>query len=270
VSILNAVDPAIHNVLLDEVVPGQHVNLRFHPTVMAGQGDPAIEVLKDTRKELPKGYVLVVEGAIPTADDGVFCVVGEEGEKPIPFAEHVETLARDALAVIGLGDCGAFGGLPSCAPNPTGAKGCLDFLAEKGIETPLVNVPGCPPNPDWFVKTIANILLLGLPKAEDLDDLRRPKWFFGELIHENCPRRAYFDAGIFAKKPGDPGCLYERGCKGPVTYADCANRQWNNGTNWCIRAGCPCIGCSEPRFFDRLSPIYEKTDEERLENFKVK
>jgi hydrogenase small subunit len=253
-------------VLLDEVVPGQHVNLRFHATVMAGQGDAVIEVLKSTEKELPKGYVLVIEGAAPTADGGVFCHVGEEGERPIPFAEHVENLAKSALAVIAIGDCGSFGGIPSCAPNPTGAMGALDFFREKGIETPLICVPGCPVNPDWFVGTVAHVMLFGLPGPEALDDLHRPKLFFGKLIHDNCPRRAFFDAGVFAEKPGDEGCLYKRGCKGPVTYADCADRQWNNGTNWCIRGGAPCIGCVEPRFFDRLAPIYEKTTEERFKN----
>jgi hydrogenase small subunit len=269
VSVLNTKDPGIQNVVLDEVVPGQHVNIRFHPTISAGQGDPLMHVLEAAPKEIPKGYVLVVEGAIPTADGGTFCHVGEHDGKGIPFAQHVEALARSALAVIGLGDCGAFGGLPSCSPNPSGAMGCMDFFRTKNIPTPLVNVPGCPPHPDWFVKTVAGILLFGLPKREELDDWLRPKTFYGKLIHENCPRRPSFDAGVFAKKPGDPGCLFERGCKGPTTYADCPDRQWNGGTNWCIRAGAPCIGCTEPRFFDRWAPIYEKVTEKRLEGFKA-
>lgn len=269
VSVLNASHPSIANVLVDEVVPGQHLHLLFHPTVMAGQGDMVIEVLRAAEKEKPKGYVLVVEGSIPTAEGGLYCAVGEDGGRHIPFAEHVEKLARSALAVIGLGDCGAFGGIPSCRPNPSGAVGCLDFFADRSIDTPLINVPGCPPNPDWFVGTVAHVMLFGLPGPEALDDLHRPKAFYGQLVHDNCPRRASFDAGIFAKKPGDPGCLYERGCKGPLTYADCADRQWNNGTNWCIRAGAPCIGCVEPRFFDRFGPIYEKTTEERLSDFRV-
>ncbi len=269
VTVLNSVHPSIQNILLDEVVPGKHINLRFHATVMAGQGAPVIEILRTAPKEMPKGYVLVVEGAIPTAEGGLYCAVGEDGHRHIPFAEHVENLAKSALAVIGLGDCGSYGGIPSCKPNPTGAMGCVDFFAAKKIQTPLINITGCPPNPDWFVGTIAHILLFGLPGPSALDDLGRPKAFYGKLIHDNCPRRAFFDAGIFAKKPGEEGCLYERGCKGPLTYADCSDRQWNNGTNWCIRAGAPCIGCAEPRFFDRFAPIYEKTDTGRLAGFKV-
>jgi hydrogenase small subunit len=91
-----------------------------------------------------------------------------------------------------------------------------------------------------------------------LDEHRRPKAFFGTLIHENCPRRAYYDERKFAKKLSDPGCLYELGCKGPVTYADCPIRLWNNGVNWCVGSGAPCMGCVEPGFPDLVSPLYEK------------
>jgi hydrogenase small subunit len=98
----------------------------------------------------------------------------------------------------------------------------------------------------------------------------RPKAFYGKLIHDNCPRRAYFDAGQFARHPGEPGCLYELGCKGPVTYADCPLRLWNGGVNWCIGAGAPCIGCVEPNFPDKLQPMFKKQDESALEQFKVK
>jgi len=101
-------------------------------------------------------------------------------------------------------------------------------------------------------------LLKGLPKPEDLDDNLRPLAFYGKLIHENCPRRAYFDEGKFAKKPGDEGCLYELGCKGPITYADCPLRRWNDGTNWGIGAGAPCNGCTQPEFPDLVAPFYEK------------
>ncbi|MFW6126079.1 MAG: iron hydrogenase, partial [Chloroflexota bacterium] len=113
-------------------------------------------------------------------------------------------------------------------------------------------------HPDWFTSTAASIILNGLPKAADLDDNLRPLAFYGKLIHENCPRRAYFDEGKFAKKPGDEGCLYELGCKGPITYADCPLRRWNNGTNWVIGAGAPCNGCTQPEFPDQTSPFYEK------------
>ena len=258
VSVLNSASPTIKNVLIDQIVPGVHVNLRFHPVIMAGAGEIAIEAMEATAREMKGDYVLVVEGAIPTATDGIYGVLGERDGKPVTMAERVAELAQDALAVIALGTCAAFGGIPAAAPNPTGAQPVKQSLDSKGIAKPLVNIPGCPPHPDWFVGTVASIILNGLPKPEDLDDLLRPKAFYGNLIHENCPRRAYFDEGKFAKKFGDEGCLYELGCKGPITYADCPLRRWNNGTNWVIGAGAPCNGCTQPEFPDLLSPFYEK------------
>jgi hydrogenase small subunit len=243
---------------VDEVLPEKHINLRFHPTVMAGQGAPAIEVMESTSREKKGGYILIVEGAIPTAKNGIHGVVGERNGKPVTILARVEELARDALAVIALGTCAAFGGIPAAHPNPTQSRSVGDILGSKGISTPLVNIPGCPPHPDWFVGTVASILLYGLPKPEDLDEYKRLKIFYGQPIHENCPRRAYYDEHKFAKKFGDSGCMYELGCKGPVTYADCPLRLWNNGVNWCVGSGSTCIGCVEPSFPDLLSPIYEK------------
>ncbi len=258
VSVLNSVSPTIKNVLIDEVVPGKHINLKYHATVMAGQGEPVLEVLEDTSKKNKGGYVLVVEGAIPTKDDGMYGTLGEKNGKALPMAPRFEALAKDALAIIALGTCATFGGIAAGKPNPGGYMGTDAFLKSRGVNKPLINIPGCPPHPDWFVGTVAAILLKGLPRPEELDELKRPKAFFGRLIHENCPRRAYFDEGKFARKFGEPGCLNELGCKGPVTYADCWLRLWNHGTNWCIGAGSPCIGCCEPGFPDLLAPMYQK------------
>jgi len=268
VSVLNGVAPDIAAALLDEIVPGKHLNLRFHPTVMAGSGEPAVKILEDAPRDLDGGYVLVVEGGVQVAEDGAFCHVGERDGRGIPFTEHVEKLASKAMAVIALGDCAAFGGVPSVAPNPTGSVGVSKFLASRGVKTPVVNIGGCPPNPDWFLGTVAHILLRGLPGADELDPWGRPKLFYGKLVHDNCQRRAWFDTGRFAKKPGDEGCLYLLGCKGPMTYADCPDRLWNAGTDWCVGAGAPCTGCAEARFFDRFGPVYEKVTDERLERLR--
>jgi len=257
VSVLNAVAPSIKNVLIDEVVPGKHINLKFQATIMAGAGHPVIEVLEDTRERQKGGYVLVVEGAVPAKDGGVYCRLGERDGEPVTFYQWVVDLGRDALAVIALGTCACFGGIPGGEPNPTGVKAVMDIFKDEGITTPLINVPGCAPHPDWFVGTVAKVLIAGLPKPDELDDWLRPKEFYGELIHENCQRRAWFDEGKFAKKFGEPGCLYELGCKGPITYADCPNRQWNNGMNWCVRAGMGCQGCTQPEFPD-FGSFYEK------------
>lgn len=255
VSILNAVSPRVTELLLDEVIPGRHINLRFQATVMAGAGEPVLKVLDEAERDLRGRFLLIVEGAVPTAEDGFYGTIGEA-----PMVKRVEALSRAAWAVIALGTCASFGGIFAAKPNPTGCVGLMTLFKEKGIETPLINVPGCPPHPDWFVGTVASILILGL-QGLALDEHHRPKLFYGKLIHENCPRRAYFDEGKFAKKFGDEGCLYELGCKGPITHADCPLRLWNNGTNWVIGCGAPCNGCVEPGFPEQVSPFYEKTVE---------
>jgi len=257
VSILNAVSPRIQNLLLDELVPGQQLNLLFHETIMAGQGERVIEVLKDTEKNRKDGYVLVVEGAIPTAENGIYGSIGKEDGKHLTILKSVQELGSNALLTLAIGTCAAFGGIPAAKPNPTGCKGVKEVFNENGISTPVVNLPGCPLHPDWFIGTISVVLFSGM-QALDLDDLARPKLFYGQLIHENCPRRADFDKGKFAQELGDTGCLYNLGCKGHYTYADCPLRQWNNGLNWCVKAGSPCLGCVEPEFPDGTSPMYEK------------
>jgi hydrogenase small subunit len=258
VTMLNTASPTIKNVLIDQIVPGVHINLKFHPVVMAAAGELAIQAMEDTAKRQKGEYVLVVDGAVPMADGGVYGVVGERNGKPVTMLQRVTELAQDALAVIAMGTCASFGGIPAAPPNPSGCVSVQKALAAQGISKPLINIPGCPPHPDWFVGTVASVILNGLPKAEDLDDFLRPKAFYGKLIHENCPRRAYFDEGKFAKKFGEDGCLYELGCKGPITHADCPLRRWNGGTNWVIGAGAPCNGCTQPEFPNETTPFYEK------------
>jgi hydrogenase small subunit len=257
VSLLNSASPTIKNLLIDQIVPGRHINLAFHPVVMAAAGELAIRVMEDTAAEKKGEYVLVVDGSVSMAE-AVYGAVGERKGKPVTMLQRVIELANEALVVIALGTCAAFGGIPAARPNPTKCTSVGEALKARNIRKPLINVPGCPPHPDWFVGTVAGIILHGLPEADDLDDFLRPKEFYGKLIHENCPRRAYFDEGKFAKKFGDEGCLYELGCKGPITYADCPLRKWNGGTNWVIGAGAPCNGCTQPEFPDQTSPFYEK------------
>ncbi len=252
VSILNSLSPKIQDVLVNQVVPGKHISLRYHPTVMAGQGEIALKAIDDTAKK-KGGYLLVIEGAVSTKDDGIYCEIGEQNGKGLTALGHVISLGRDAMAVIGLGAC-AYGGIPSAKPNTTGCKAVRQILKENGISTPVINLPGCPPHPDWFVGTVATVLIGGL-SAVKLDDMGRPTAFYEKLIHDNCPRRGYFDQGKFSKKYSEPYCLFELGCKGPVTHSDCPVRMWNSGTNWCVGASSPCIGCCNPSFPDLVSPF---------------
>jgi hydrogenase small subunit len=262
VSLLNSASPTIKNVLVDQIIPGVHINLRFHATIMAGQGEPVIKVLEDTARDLKGGYVLIAEGGIPTKQDAMYGAMGERNNKPVSMAQRIEELASNALAVLSVGTCASFGGISAANPNPSGCLSVSEFLKQKRINKPLINIPGCPPHPEWIVGTIADIILNGIPTPDKLDDYGRPLVFYGKLIHENCPNRAYFDEGKFAAKIGDAGCLYKLGCKGPVTYADCPTRHWNSGTNWVIGAGAPCNGCTQPEYPDDVSPFYEKISDD--------
>jgi hydrogenase small subunit len=253
VTVLNSLSPKIQDVLVSQVVPGNHVSLRYHPTLMAASGELALKAMDDTASK-KGGYILVVEGSIPTGEGGLYCEIGESGGHARTMLDSLISLGSDAMAVIAIGACPSFGGIPSASPNTTGCKAIKEVFSDNGISTPVINLPGCPPHPDWFVGTIASVLIGGLGSVE-LDDLGRPTAFYGALIHDNCPRRGYFDKGEFAKKYSDPHCLYELGCKGPVTYADCPVRLWNGGTNWCVGAGGPCAGCANPDFPDKLSPL---------------
>jgi hydrogenase small subunit len=247
VALLNSASPSIQELLLGQVLPGKHVSLGFHATVMAASGEPAMEAMNRVVRDHPKGYVLIVDGATATKGGGEYCAVGEVDERPITGYEHVRDLGRDAMAVIAVGACAAYGGIPAAAPNPTECVSVAELFVREGISTPLVNIPGCPPHPDWIVGSIATVLLGGLGALE-LDQKGRPKAFFGECIHDNCPYRGHFERGEFAEHFGEHGCLLKLGCKGPITYADCPIRKFNNGTSWCIEAGHPCIGCCHPDF----------------------
>ena len=267
VTLLNSFSPTFHTAILRELAPGRHLNLRFLLTAMAGQGQQVIDVLEDTERTIPGKYVLVMEGAIQLTHP-LFASLGEKDGREVPISQRAAALARSAMAVVAMGTCAAFGGVPAGQPNPTGCVSIAELMAREDITTPVLCIPGCPPHPDWLTGTLSAVLRYGLGAVE-VDELGRPKVFFGQLVHENCPRRADFDAGKFAKAFGQSGCLYELGCKGPVTYADCPKRMWNSGTNWCIGAGSPCHGCVEPEFPDRLAPLYEKIDLDRLNRFRV-
>ena len=244
VSLLNSLSPRIQDVLLDQVLPGHHLELAFHPTVMAASGDLAMQAMYDTEE---KPFILVVEGSITTADGGRHCEVGEKHGHGITGLEHVSRLGRKAKAVIAIGTCAAFGGIPAANMNPTGSKGVMEIFKAQGISTPTINLPGCAAHPDWFIGTLASVLLGG-PESVKVDELGRPEMFYKKLIHDNCPLRGHFDAGRFAEKFGDPYCLYKLGCKGPVAHANCPDKRFNSGTNWCIENGHPCNGCVEPEY----------------------
>lgn len=163
--------------------------------------------------------------------------------------EVLQKTAKDAAAVIAVGSCASFGGLPNADPNPTGAVSVSDIIKDK----PVINISGCPPIPVVITGVLAHFLTFGV--LPELDNLGRPKTFYANTIHDRCYRRPFYDKGLFAQTFADEGakkgwCLYRLGCKGPTTYNACATVKWNDKTSWPVEAGYGCLGCSEPRFWD--------------------
>lgn len=246
-SILRAVRPFIDDLILDTI------SLDYHETIMAAAGKKAEEALQQAISS-PNGFLAVVEGGIPTKDNGIYGMVG--GHTMLDINSKI---LPKALAVIAYGTCATYGGVQAAKPNPTGAKGVNDAL--KALKVNAVNIPGCPPNPYNLVGTIVHLLTHSLA-IPDLDDVGRPLMFFGETVHENCERLKYYDAGQFApsfdsEEARKGWCLAKLGCKGPTTYNNCPKVKFNQ-TNWPVEAGHPCIGCSEPDFWDAASPFYEE------------
>ena len=258
VSVINTIHPSIKNVILEQVLPGHQLILAYHGTLMAATGSMSVEAARTAAQQHAGKYVLVVEGAIPTKSDGRYGTIGEQNGKPTTMLEWVDLLGKKAMATLAVGTCAAYGGIPSAEPNPSGCKGITDVYQTLGITTPVINIPGCPSHPDWFIGTVAKILLYGMPEPKELDEFGRLKLFFGRSVHNRCINRDYLDEGVFASKFGEEGCLLELGCKGPFTNADCPIRLWNGSVSWCINAGAPCIGCTEKGFPDAHSPIYQR------------
>jgi hydrogenase small subunit len=248
-SLLRANRPTVADLVLDIL------SLNYHETIMAPAGHQAEKSLNDTVAE--GGYLVVVEGAIPVKDDGIYCCVG--GRTAVDLLQEV---AGSAAAVITVGACAFYGGWPATSPNPTEAKGVKDVVT--GV--PVLNLPGCPMNVDNLTATIVHYLTFA--SLPEMDELGRPLFAYGRRIHDNCERRGHFDAGEFVKEWGDEGhrngwCLYEMGCKGPVTYHNCPTLRWNEGISWPVQAGHGCIGCSQPGFWEMPAydtvPIHEQT-----------
>jgi len=258
VSVINTIHPSIKNVILEQVLPGHRLILNYHGTLMAATGALSLAAATAAAKQYAGKFVFIVEGAVPTKANGAYGHLGSERGKPVPMLEWVDRFGRAAMATLTVGTCAAYGGFSAAAPNPSGCMGVSEFYALRGIKTPVVNVPGCPCHPDWFIGTVAKILLYGLPKPEELDNQGRLRVFYGRSVHSRCIYRDYLDDGVFASRFGQEGCLLELGCKGPFTGADCPIRRWNGSVNWCIGANGPCIGCTEKGFPDAHSPIYQR------------
>jgi hydrogenase small subunit len=236
-SLTRSHSPTVENLILE------HVSLDYHHTLQAAAGEAAEAAREEAMHAHFGKYLLIVDGSIPLKNPGYSTIAG------VSNLQMLEEAAKGAAAVIAVGTCAAYGGLPHARPNPTGAVAVSEIIKDK----PVLNVPGCPPIPVVITGVLAHFLTFGgLP---ELDDLGRPLVFYGQSIHDRCYRRPFYDKGLFARTFDDEGarkgwCLYRVGCKGPMTYNACATLKWNAGTSWPVESGHGCLGCSEPDFWD--------------------
>ena len=228
------------------------ISLDYSETLSAASGHAVEQARLDTMKNYPGQYLVIVEGSIPVGDQGIYTTIGGHSAQQI-----LEETARDALAVIAFGSCATNTCVQGAYPNPTDAKRVREIVKN----VPVIDVPGCPPIAEVITGTIVHYLTFG--SLPELTKLGRPKAFYNHRIHDNCSRRAYFDAGMFVEQFDDDGhkngwCLYKVGCKGPTTYNACAITQWNNGVSWPVKSGHPCMGCSEDNWYNDNTPFYER------------
>ena len=217
------------------------ISLNYSETLSAAAGH-SMEKAKEQTIEAGN-YILVYEGAVLNGWNGnALRVAGKTGN------EHLIEAAEKATAVVALGSCAVNGGWMAAAPNASNATGVQAFLKEQGINVPIINIPGCPPNPEWLCAVLIQYLLLG--ELPELNAENKPTQIFGQTIHDNCQRRGHFENGEFVYQFGSPEeakgyCLYPLGCRGPQTKANCGVVRYNHRRSWCVEAGAPCIGCCE-------------------------
>jgi len=244
-SFIRASHPLVADILLDKI------SLDYTETLMAASGEQAEAAKQDTMKKYHGEYLLLVEGSVPTGDDGIYCCIGGRTAKQL-----LEEAAAGAKAIIAWGNCASAGCVQAAKPNPTAATPIHKLVAGK----PVINVQGCPPIAEVMAGVVVH--LLAFDRIPQLDALGRPKAFYSRRVHDSCYRRPYYDAGLYVESFDDENakrgyCLYKMGCRGPTTYNSCGIIKWNNGVSYPIQSGHGCIGCSEAGFWDN-SPFYQR------------
>ncbi len=237
-SLTRSSSPTLEGLIFDSI------SLDYHHTLQAASGEAAEAARHAAMQENMGQYLVLVDGSIPMGNPGYSTIAG------ISNYDMLMETVEGAAAVVAIGSCAAFGGIPGANPNPTGAVSVSDLVKDK----PIVNVPGCPPIPMVITAVLAQFLTFG--QLPELDIHGRPVAFFGQTIHDRCYRRPFYEQGKFAETFDDEGarkgwCLFKLGCKGPITYNACATVKWNAGTSFPIESGHPCLGCSEPGFWDK-------------------
>lgn len=238
ISLLDAADPDAVFFLREMV------NLTYNNSIMAEEGERAYE---EYLRTLETDFILLVDGAVSLKNNGLYNIVARYKGKAITALDAVKMAGEKAKYVLAVGTCASSGGISAARPNPSESVSISSVLQKE-----VINLPGCPCNPRWVIGTVAHIITKGKP---ELDNMNRPILFYGVTIHDRCPRRSFFDNGIFARKLGEETCMFKLGCRGPVTRTDCPTRQWNGRVNWPIGDNTPCIGCANFAFPDGMEPF---------------
>jgi len=267
VSITAASQPSIEDVILG-AIPGLP-KVHLHNPVLAYEvGDEFLKPFFEAAEGRLDNFVLVMEGSIPNeklSGDGYWAAMGTDPktQQPITIPEWLDRLTPKALAVVGAGTCATYGGIHAMQGNPTGCMGLADYLGwnwKSKAGLPIVNVPGCPVQPDNFMETLLYLLyqLAGLAPMIPLDEALRPRWLFGRSVHDGCDRAGYFEQGDFATEYGSPKCIVKLGCWGPVVQCNVPKRGWTAGVGGCPNVGGICIGCTMPGFPDKFMPFMDQ------------
>jgi hydrogenase small subunit len=269
VAMTSATNPSIEDLLLG-VLPGVPRIVLYNAMLAFESGDEFVACFERAAAGKLKPFLFVLEGSIPNehlSGEGHWSGFGVDRAtgQPITVCDWIDRLAPRAAAVLALGTCAAYGGIPAMRSNPTGAMGLRDYLGAgwtSKLGVPLVNLPGCPVQPDAITQTLLHLaqVLAGSEQLVELDEQGRPAWLFERTVQEGCGRAGFAEQGEFATSLADArGCLVKLGCSGPVAKCNVPVRGWVNGVGGCPNVGGICIACTMPGFPDRFMPFMEAT-----------
>ncbi len=274
VALTSATSPSLED-LIRGTIPGMPGVVIYNPLLAYESGAEFVKVWYDAEAGKLEPFVLVVEGSIPNerlCGDGHWAGFGVDPEsgQPIPTCDWIDRLAPKAAAVMAVGTCAAYGGVPAMKGNPTGAMGLSDYLGagwRSRLGMPIVNLPGCPVQPDNLTETLMQLILrlVHVGPDLDLDEQGRPRWLFERTAHDGCDRAGFYETRAFAAAPGDDGpCLVKLGCSGPVVKCNVPVRGWVNGIGGCPNVGGICMACTMPGFPDKFMPFMDSDGLGRL------
>ena len=244
-SVLGAVSPTLEELLAGELTSVPRIDL-IHPVLSLESGSGYVARLEQAASGGLDPFLLVVEGSLldeRLAGEGCFSGLGQRDGQPIAAEEWVARLAPKAAAVMAIGTCATWGGIPAGAGSVTGAMG-LGAMLGRGFRSaaglPIVNVPGCAPSGDAFIETLAYVFLhlAGLVPL-DLDELGQPRWLYSSAT----PLQSQQLAWTTRRTPGDTAMC-------PVP-----ERGWINRVGGCAASGGACTGCTRADFPDRVLPL---------------